>query len=192
MARPVLRRQIVAIVAALLCAGASGSLQAGFIPVLVTHPGNTFNYEIDFTTNTVPNETLVSGDFVTLYDLGAAISGPATNPAGITVPANFTVTTQLLGLDPAGGLVNPTDNPGLMNVTFTYNGPTLTVDSTFFSTITAPAQYTAVAASQYTGTNAIPAGKNTQIGPVLVPAVPEPGTGAMLLIGALSFLRRKR
>jgi len=153
--------------------------KAGFVPVLTSPaPGgsaNAFIYSLNFTSNG-STETLVSGDFVTLYDFDAGV----TSAAQIVVPAGITASVQAVGLTPPGGLVNPTDNAGINNITFTYTGATLTTDTSFSVTVnTAGGPYT-TRVGQYTSTDSITTGKNQQIGPVLVPtAVPEPSSLAL-------------
>lgn len=162
---------------------ASGTqAQAGFVPVLTSSAGTIFNYSLNFSTNGT-TETLQSGDFVTLYDVGGL-----TAASQFTAIPNFNITVQPIGITPGGNLVIPNDDAGINNVTFTYNGGAGIVasDQTFNTVLTANAGFTSTQVRNYTSTDTIQVpGDNNQIGLVLVPAnaVPEPASVAMLGMG---------
>lgn len=109
-----MKKTLVALTALL----ASASAQASIIPSLVGDPtpvGNgVFSYRWEATL--ASDQALNAGSYFTLYDLrGFAGFG--------TLPANWTGSTQNLGLTPPN--VTPDDDPALLNVSFIYNGPTL-------------------------------------------------------------------
>lgn len=174
----------------------SGAAYGSFLPSFSgTTPGpasnTTFNYALVFATNSGPSlERLDPGDFVTLYDIDSLVSASA--------PAGFTVSTQNTGTNGFG--TAPTDSPTLPNVTFTYTGPSVSVDSSFpgFTLVSSVStsftgQFTSEDTSNAAGTSGQSIG---QIGPVTLPnggGIPEPssvlGLGAF---GVLSALRRRR
>lgn len=57
------------------------------------------------------------GDLFTIYDVGG-ITG--TGNIVDSIPADWTISTQLLGINPPG--LNPPDSPGILNVTLTFAG----------------------------------------------------------------------
>jgi hypothetical protein len=131
-------------------------------------------------------ETLVSGNFVTLYDVY--------NPAMTTFSFNSSVpvgviasTTAGTGVTPA--LVTPTDNPAFNNITFTYTDGTSTTDLTITVAFTLSGNFAGpTRIGQYTSIDNIPLGTNNQIGPVVLPtpiAVPEPGSVILMGLGLL-------
>jgi len=145
----------------------------------VTPSGSNFNYSYDLVFSTAGGtEQLQPGDFVTIYDFNGLTSV-------ITPPTNFTPTTLLVGQNPPG--TNQPDNPSVINVIFTYNGPTLSVD-TINNTVIQSIVGTQVRGF-YAGqtTNVSDPGfpdKTANIGRSQTPAaVPEPATLAMVLAG---------
>jgi hypothetical protein len=184
--KSILRRLAVLGLLGLAVVCAATPARAGFVPVFLgttpNGPLTNYNYTLNFTTNSTTSETLATGDFVTLYDIGAAT---------FVAPAGLTVTQSLTGVTAVG--TAPTDLSNVLNVTFTYTGPTLTVDTTFAGVVITSSF--APRPGQYTSTDTIPLGKNGQIGPVTLPnGVPEPGSIALLGLGglgALTLLRRR-
>jgi len=139
---------------------------------------------------------LDAGDFFTIYDVGG-ISGPANASA----PANWTITTQFHGIDPP--TIVPPDDPGILNVTFHYNGPTiqtsgsnvdLAVGQFFVITSADNFSFTGFQASQ---SHTQPSSTEDSVsGAITVPgnATPEPTTFLLLGAGlaAFGFIRRRR
>ncbi len=120
----------VSLVAALLAAAAVPA-RAGFAPDFIgttAGPGaNTgFNYNLIFTTIGAAEERLEgaagapapdvinSADFLTIYDVSGFVSA--------TAPANFTVQTQLVGIN--GPFTVPPDDVTLTNITLSTGAPT--------------------------------------------------------------------
>ena len=145
-----------------------------------------------------------SGTFFTIYDIPGFVGV-------IAVPTNWVDSTQLTGVTPS--LQNGfTDDPALMNVTFSYTGPvahgdTLTSPFTGFviESTDGGMNTNGVFTSQATKDAGLSAGNTDQaIGPVTVPAadptVPEPpttlltGFGLILagLPGVKAFQRYRR
>jgi len=176
-----------------VCAVGSYSTNAALIPNFAsTAPvgANTqFNYNLSFATDSAGTERIESGDFVTIYDIAGFVSATAG-------AANFTVSIQNSGVNAFG--TAPTDNPALPNVTFTYTGPAISVDTTFapFSIVSSlSAQGSGVFTSETTRNSGGPVGTPIgAIGSTTVP-IPEPGSGLVLLAMAatqLAIARRRR
>lgn len=83
-----------------------------FLGVSSGGPLFTWNY----TANVTVDQAVVSGNFFTIYDFGSFLGGSNMQPAG------WTFSSSLTGTNPS--LVTPTDNPALLNLTWTYNGAT--------------------------------------------------------------------
>jgi hypothetical protein len=76
--------------------------------------GNTvWSYTIDITSG----QNVTTGDFFTIYDFGPFIAGTAVQPSGWTLSSSF------LGVTPSQTL--PSDDPAILNLTWTYTGPTI-------------------------------------------------------------------
>ncbi len=74
--------------------------------------GFTWNYGVNVTVD----QMVTTGDYFTIFDFGNF------NAASNLQPAGWTFSSSLTGTTPA--LVNPTDNPALLNLTWTYTGTT--------------------------------------------------------------------
>ncbi|MEP6602483.1 MAG: hypothetical protein ABJB69_00885 [Spartobacteria bacterium] len=146
--------------------------------------------------NVTIDQMVTTGDYFTLYDFGAFTAGSNMQPAG------WTFFSSLLGTTPAQ--VNATDNPSLLNLTWTYTGATPITGSAFlgnFSVIAGTDQLRtadfAAEATRSTGPNA--GTKVDNIGRVSVP-VPEMSAllpilsvcGAGFVASVPSLLRRRR
>lgn len=140
--------------------------------------GNTvWTYSIDITSL----QMVTTGDFFTIYDFGPYIVGTGNQPSG------WTLTSSLLGVNPS--FVTPTDDPTLLNLTWTYNGPTIPTNTTlspFEVTIAGPmpAIRDSHFAAEATATGPHP-DKVDNIGqisvPVLGPLVPEASTFSLFV-----------
>lgn len=115
-------RHLLLAAAALLTAGAAqASITPTFTgtPVAAPEQGEGI-FSFTYTALLASDQQLVSGSFFTLYDV-----------AGFTgfgmLPSSWTGSSALLGNTPPKTL--PSDDAGLQNVTFTYNGPTLNGDA---------------------------------------------------------------
>lgn len=172
----------IAPVATLMLGCVSTSAMASFVPSFssasfaVAPNLTTVNYTLSFSTSGSSSETLTSGDFVTIYDVGPV--------GGFTTPAGISASSTLVGLTPAG--ITPTDFATVGNVTFTYTGATLLTDATFNVSYQIVGDFSGGTRSgQFGSTETLPLGRSSQIGPVAV-ATPEPGSfAAALALGGL-------
>jgi hypothetical protein len=168
------------------------------IPTLnPTFPAATVGgYTWNYATNVTVDQMVNTGDFFTVYDFGTF------NPGSNMQPAGWTFSSSLVGTTPA--LVNPTDNPSLLNLTWTYTGTTPINGSAAlgnFSVIAATNQLSsanfAAEATRSTGPNA--GTKVDNVGRVSVP-IPEMSAlmpiisvcAAGLLSAVPAYLRRRK
>src|SRR2546430_2377647 len=196
-----------AFVALLVCSAAQASIIAQFTGTTASGSNISYNYNLLFSTQsgvdrlearsgTLNPGAIGSADFITLYDV--ASNGVGGNFVSATAGSGFSVQTQTAGINAAQTL--PIDDLGLLNVTYTYNGPTISTDTVFggFSIVvnnndgTTLKQFT----SQYTD-NAGPEidTKISEIGRVAVPAgvsIPEPASLTLGLMGVLALIARRR
>ena len=93
--------------------------QAGLIPSVVTVTPDGSNFRFTYAVVLPSDYTLKSGDFFTIYDFQGYVGG-GTNAQ----PANWTLGTNMTGQDPPH--IGAPDNPGIVNLTWSYTGPTLT------------------------------------------------------------------
>lgn len=147
------------------------------IPTLSSVTGSSPNFTWNYTANVTVDETVNHNDFFTIYDFSAIM------PTITTQPAGWTFSTALVG--PTPGLVTPTDNPNLWNLTWTYTGVSPISGAAALGTFSAvtntdqlkTGQFTAEATRSNDPTNT----KIDNIGQVSVP-VPE-ATSILPLIG---------
>src|SRR5437764_127654 len=105
------------------------------IPTLSSVTGSSPNFTWNYAANVTVDETVNAGDFFTIYDFGSIAPGSNTQPTG------WTFSQALLG--PTAPLTTPTDNPNILNLTWTYNGATPITGSValgMFSVITSTEQ----------------------------------------------------
>src|SRR5437016_7379504 len=88
--------------------------RADIIPTLDSVTGSSPSFTWNYTANVTVDQTVNAGDFFTIYDFGSIAPGSNMQPAG------WTFSQALLG--PTAALTNPTDNPNILNLTWTYNG----------------------------------------------------------------------
>lgn len=101
---------------------AAGTANASIIPTLTSGPtpigSGLFEYAYEATL--ASDQALFDGSYFTLYDFDGF--------AGVgAVAAGWTASTAFVGVTPSDVL--PVDDPGMINITFTYSGPTLNFDA---------------------------------------------------------------
>ena len=162
------------------------------IPTLDSVTGSSPNFTWNYSANVTVDQTVNTGDFFTIYDFGSIAPGSNTQPTG------WTFSQALVG--PTAPLTTPTDNPNVLNLTWTYNGANPIVGSAalgIFSVITSTdqlktGQFTAEATRNSGPTSGT---KVSNIGTVNVP-VPEsssllPIIGVCVAAAASKLLRRQ-
>lgn len=179
-------------------AGMAASMTNSRADLIPSFEGTTGNADETttwtYTLNITAEQNAQSGDFFTIYDFGAFI------PASDSQPSGWTLSSSLLGATPADVL--PQDDPSLLNLTWTYNGPIIPGASPGGQNI-GPFQVgtagllpspTAFRNSNFTaqGTLAISGQAGTKIGNVgVIPVpIPEPSTYALIAAGLFGLLVR--
>lgn len=163
------------------------------IPSLSSVTGSSPNFTWNYSANVTVDETVSHNDFFTIYDFSSIM------PTTTTQPAGWTFSSALVG--PTPGLVSPTDNPNLWNLTWTYSGSSPIAGAAALGIFSAVTNTNQLKAGQFTAeatrSNDPQGTKIENIGQVNVP-VPE-STSLLPLIGvcaaALVFaprLRRQR
>jgi hypothetical protein len=162
------------------------------IPTLSSVTGSSPNFTWNYSANVTVDQTVNTGDFFTIYDFGSIAPGSNTQPTG------WTFSQALLG--PTAALTAPTDNPNILNLTWTYSGTTPIVGSAalgMFSVITSTDQ---LKDGQFTAQGTRNSGPNagTKVSNIGVVSVPVPESTALLpIIGVcavalLSTFRRRQ
>jgi hypothetical protein len=105
------------LLASIALAGGLMGVRADIIPTFTGTSGsqNQQNTIWSYTINITAEQNATNGDFFTIYDFGDFVPNSNSQPAGWTFSASLTGTTP--------SQTNPTDNPSLYNLTWTYNGP---------------------------------------------------------------------
>lgn len=163
------------------------------IPTLSSVTGSSPNFTWNYSANVTVNETINHGDFFTIYDFSSIM------PTTTTQPTGWTFSTALVG--PTPGLVTPTDNPNLWNLTWTYTGTTAIPGAAALGVFSAVTNTDQMKTGQFTAeatrSNDPQGTKIDNIGQVSVP-VPE-STSLLPLIGVCAVallaaprLRRQR
>jgi hypothetical protein len=151
-------------------------VRGDIIPTLSSVTGSSPNFTWNYSANVTVNQTVNSGDFFTIYDFGSIAPGSNTQPTG------WTFSQSLVG--PTAALTSPTDNPNILNLTWTYNGTAPIVGSAalgMFSVITSTDQ---LKTGQFTAQATLNSGPNagTKISNVGTVSVPVPESSALLPI----------
>jgi len=164
----------------MLSALALGISSVGSASIIVTFDSTvagTWTWNVDVETAS----EVRTGDFFTIYDLQGFDGSSAHGE-----PGGWTWSAQLIGITP--NLVNPFDDPGAFNVTWTYSGTTVVGPSdlgsfSIFSTA-GGSRVDAYSASGHAPSDIGDPGSQQNVGLTLVPgdAVPEPSS--VILFGA--------
>jgi hypothetical protein len=166
--------------------------RADIIPTLDSITGSSPSFTWNYAANVTVNQTINAGDFFTIYDFGTIAPGSNTQPTG------WTFSQALIG--PTAALTSPTDNPNILNLTWTYNGTTPIAGSAalgIFSVVTSTDQ---LKTGQFTaqGTRSSGPDAGTKISNIGSVSVPVPESSSLLPIIAvcgaavlLRFVRRQ-
>ena len=147
--------------------------------------GNTvWTYSIDVTSL----QNVTTGDFFTIYDFGPFIAGTSNQPSGWTLSSSF------LGVNPSQLIING-DDPTLLNLTWTYNGPTILSNTTlapFEVTIAGVTPSPVPIRNSFFAAEATAAGahpdKQDHIGQISVPVIVPEASTFSLLVGASGLM----
>ena len=195
LGRTWMARLLIAAVAVL----SAQSVQAGLLPVSVSVLPEGDNYRWTYAIVLPTDSKLQAGNYFTIYDFHGYV------PGGESAPADWSFEGAMSGPTPA--LLNPSDDPAVMNLTWRYNGPTIpsgqiglgnfwaisTISESRIDSFTAITNRTSdgVIDSNITETE-VPVAPSTPTDPNLVP---EPTTlllaGLGLPLVGLARLRRK-
>jgi hypothetical protein len=192
-------RLFAAAVAVLAVAGSSA--QAGIIPVSVTVTPEAGNFRWTYAVVLPSDMQLQAGNYFTIYDFGGFQPGTIVAPEGWSSSVS-TSTTPPVGL-------KPLDNPGVEDITFTYNGETIPSGQVGLGNFWAGSTVGTSVLTQFTAQNIQFSTGNIDrnivdtiapapaIPPGPTPGVPEPttlvlaGLGLPLIGGARLFRRKK-
>ncbi len=108
----------LALIAAACGLLASGSAQAGLLPTQVTVVPDGSNFRWTYAIVLPTDMQLQAGNYFTIYDFAGYVDGSIAGASG-----DWTATVMNTGMTPS--LVNPTDNPDVPNLVFTYTGATI-------------------------------------------------------------------
>ena len=167
--------------------------RADIIPTLSSVTGSSPTFRWNYSANVTVDETINTGDFFTIYDFGAI------SPSSNMQPTGWTFSQALLG--PTAPLTSPTDNPSILNLTWTYTGSTPIVGSAALGTFSVVTSTDQLKVGQFTAEATRNSGPNagtkvSNIGSVSVP-VPEPSVlfpivSLCAAIGVDRFFRRRK
>ncbi|HEV8605536.1 MAG TPA: hypothetical protein VGQ99_09235 [Tepidisphaeraceae bacterium] len=201
---------LTAFVALLFCSAAHAALIAQFTGVTPLGPNFSYNYNLLFSTQngvdrleagsgSINPGAIGSKDFITLYDVAFDGPGPGANFVSATAGSGFSISLQHAGINAAQTV--PLDDLSLANITYSYDGPTITTDTVFpgFSIVVNSNDGTTL--KQFTGQYTDNAGpevdtKVSEIGLVAVPKtsvfIPEPSSIALGAFAVLSLLSGRK
>jgi hypothetical protein len=199
-------RLFVAAVAAIVIATPA---RAGLLPVSVSIQPEAGNFRWTYSVVLPTDMKLQAGNYFTIYDFGSYIDGSAsvTSPFPDDAAAGFwTVSTTNLG--PTPNMLNPHDDAGIANITWTYNGPEIPSGKVTLGNFSATSLYDQTQTSFFTATNpravdgVIDSNITETITPIGTitpppPGVPEPTTLALAglglpILGLARWVRRTR
>ncbi len=177
---------------------ARGDINVGFLSSSSTPTTTIWSYSANVTTQ----QEVDPGDYFVIYDFGSIVPNSNAEPVG------WSFFTSLLGPTPAQINSSSADDPAVVNLVWTYNGPGIIPTDTLglgpFQVDIPGAERTASHFSYFAaqGTRSTPPDAGSKIGNIgvmVVPnAVPEPstlalifGTGGLGVIGRAIARRRK-
>jgi hypothetical protein len=203
------RTSIARLFAAVLVAAAVATpAKAGLLPVSVSVTPEAGNFRWTYSVVLPTDMQLQAGSYFTVYDFGGYIPGTG----GVLSPypddsavGNWSVSVQNSGNTPA--LTNPTDDPSISNITWTYTGPTIPAGQLTLGNFIASSLFSDAQTSSFTAQNPRAAdgiidsnitstlSPTGQITPP-PPGVPEPTTLALAglglpIVGVARWYRRR-
>jgi hypothetical protein len=183
-----MKRSLVLVSCLVAVAAVRGDIIPSFVGTTPSGGNTVWGYQIDITSDA----KITTGDFFTIYDFGPFIAGSNVQPSG------WTFSSSLVGPTPSG--VAPPDDPNLLNLTWTYSGPTISTSSgigPFSVTIAGTQTQTQSSYFAAQSTRETEGTKLNNVGRIPVPApIPEPTTLSLLALGvagaAIRTLRRRK
>ncbi len=182
----------------LILLGGANQAKADLIPefegATAVAGGFEYTYRLDLTAN----QEIRAGDFFTIYDFLGFVVGSANEPGDWTFTSMDVGLTPPLSAGDPGVLVD--DDPGVPNLTWTFNGPTTVTGPTsgvnFFTAVSTlpPGGLDFYAGRGTRATGAAAGTKTANAGLVVVP-IPEPISMALLGLGgvaAFGIFRRRQ
>jgi hypothetical protein len=177
-----------------LCLMAAGEASAGLLPVHVgvTPEGRDFRYA--YSIQLQSGAVLQPGDYFTIFDFAGLLPNHQAQPVGFDYASSPT--------GPTPARLNPVDDAGLANLTWTYSGATISgpLDLGAFSAVS---QYGETTDGAFTGqTHRQVDGHlngnitDTRVPVPVAPGVPEPSSWILVIAGlpvliGLNWLRRQ-
>jgi len=185
---------------ALLSAAAlliGNAVQADIIPVFEVATPIGGGCEFSYTVSVAADSRVNTGDYFTVYDFNGYIAGSE------FAPADWTSSVQLLGITPPSQIV--LDNPGVVNITFTYTGAATILGPATIGGVGAFGADSTMCGENVSGQYASSAHKNNpgkaddntpqqNQGFLVTPAVPETSSLMLLVPGLvpLGMMLRRR
>jgi hypothetical protein len=192
---------VVVLLAAVAAFGVCSNAQAGLIPTNVTVTPDGSNFRWTYAVVVTTDVHVQTGDFFTIYDFNGLVTGPGGSLTTVTTPSGWTVSSQMVGPTPNG--TAPNDSATVPNLTFTYNGPTIT-GQVGLGNFWALSTFSDSTTSDFTSLTHTNAGGRSEANitstnvpvPSTISQTPEPATLAMFglglpVFGVGNWLRRR-